>query len=493
MSKKFTKQNSQKYAIVHRPHDDPHYYDEGASAHVFVPVKNPNARVKVAKGFETASEPQDEQIPDLTTDDHYIPEKHEDAAGDAAMYGIKYDDSKYDYMQHLRPMGQNPDSVFIPSKKPTESTSSKKKNIEDMFVEPEYKDVDSKPVQRVFQGGMAKPEYLAHQQNVTDDIAGFRPEMNPALREVLEALEDEAYVVNEDVVVQPKKKETKEKAKKNIIKEDANIEYIDDDEDDIFAELLAGGEVEGEEDFEDQFDEWDGAELENYEDEHYMKEMEQFDNVENLEDLQDIDYQADVRRFQREKKNDWDSENESDNDFLEDDEDEQDVGNMSDLDEEENDIVGDLPTFKSKPVKGSKKRRSRQKKGAMSDISGFSMSSSAIARTETMTVLDDQYDSIINGYENYEEEQAEDEEETFQPFDMSKERSDFESLVDDFLDNYELESGGRKIVKKNQDVQKYKDAADAVSKGKLSQRRNREKKQQQDVQKVTNSLSSLRF
>ncbi|CAB4252820.1 similar to Saccharomyces cerevisiae YKL143W LTV1 Component of the GSE complex, which is required for proper sorting of amino acid permease Gap1p [Maudiozyma barnettii] len=484
MSKKFTKQNSQKYAVVHRPHDDPHYYDEGASAHLFVPIKNPNARVKVAKGFEE----KEEEIPNLTTDDHFVPE-NEKGSGDASAYGIKYDDSKYDYMQHLKPIGQNPDSVFIPSKKTTERGGSRKKNIEDMFVEPEYKDVENKPTQRVFQGGVGKPEYLAHQQNVTDEISGFRPEMNPALREVLEALEDEAYVVNEDIVVEPKQKKKIEATKTKEVQE----EVAGDDEDDIFAELLAGGEVEGDDDFEDQFDEWDGAELEDYEDEHYMKEMEQFDNVENLEDLQDIDYQADVRRFQREKKNDWDSADESDNEFLDDN---SDIGNMSGLnneeEEEENDALGDLPAFKSKPVKGSKKRRSRQKKGAMSDISGFSMSSSAIARTETMTVLDDQYDSIINGYDNYEENQAEDEENTYQPFDMSKERSDFESLVDDFLDNYELESGGRKLVKKNQEVQKYKDAADAVSKGKLSQRRNRER-ESKEVKNVTNSLSSLRF
>lgn len=129
----------------------------------------------------------------------------------------------------------------------------------------------------------------------------------------------------------------------------------------------------------------------------------------------------------------------------------------------------------------------------MSDVSGFSMSSSAIARTETMTVLDDQYDQIINGYENYEEELEEDEEQNYQPFDMSAERSDFESMLDDFLDNYELESGGRKLAKKDKEIERLKEAADEVSKGKLSQRRNRERQEKKKLEKVTNTLSSLKF
>ena len=335
-------------------------------------------------------------------------------------------------------------------------------------MEPGYRDPSAQPVQRVFQGGVAKPEYLAHQQDTPDDIQGFKPEMDPALREVLEALEDEAYVVNEDVAVEPVAK-----AKKAATH--------DDDDDDILAELLAGGEANGEDG--DEGEDWDNMAFEDYEDEHYIDEMAQFDNIDSLQDLQDIDYQADVRRFQQEKRADS-----SDNEF--------DSEEAGEEEEEEDDVLGDLPSFSGAKGKGNgnKKSRSRRKKGAMSDVSGFSMTSSAVARTETMTVLDDQYDNIINGYENYEEEEAEQEQE-YKPFDMASERSDFESLVDDFLDNYELESGGRKLVKKNEEVQKFKDAADAVSKGKLSQRRNRErqKKGDADVAGAAKSLSSLRF
>ncbi|CCD24036.1 ribosome biogenesis protein LTV1 NDAI_0C03760 [Naumovozyma dairenensis CBS 421] len=483
MSKRFSKKNAQKYVVVHRPHDDPHFYDEDASAHVLVSVSNPNDGHKQQQQLQ---QQQGQYIPKLTTtktkEDLKLENKN---VGEAALYGINFDDSKYDYTQHLKPIGTDPNAVFVPAKSSTVDKNEKKKDIEDLFVEPEYKDTKNAPVTSVFQRGVAKPDYLLHQQEVTEDIAGFKPDMNPALREVLEALEDEAYVVNDDVEV------VKSKKNKKVVEPEEELE-----EDDVFAQLLGSGEVKDDEEFEDGFDEWDMDEIDNYEDEHYRKEMSQFDNIENLEDLQDIDYQADVIRFQKEKSkyNEYDSDeglaNESvaPSDFQDEEE------------EEENDVLGDLPNITAKNAKkGGKKRKDRRKKGAMSDISGFSMSSSAIARTETMTVLDDQFDNVIGSYENYEDEIEEDEE-NYKPFDMKAERSDFESMLDDFLDNYELESGGRKLAKKDEEIDRLKKAADEVSKGKLSQRRNREREEQEaqkakntSLHKVTNSLSSLHF
>ncbi|KAL3235168.1 Protein LTV1 [Nakaseomyces bracarensis] len=458
MSKKFGK-NAQKFVVVHRPHDDPHYYDADATEHMLVPVSNPNKP-------EAQHKRPVRKVTRRSVNEH---------VGEAKLYGIEFDDTKYDYTQHLKPIGVDPEAVFVPAKK--EVVKEKKKNIEDLFVDQVYKEEEGKP-ESVFQRGMAKPEYLKHQQLVPDDIKGFKPDMNPALREVLEALEDEEYVVNEDIVVTTKKAS---KSKKDI-------SASPEDDDDIFAELLQGGEVASEGEFEDEFDEWDVDNLDTYEDSHYHEEMKQFDNIENLEDLEGIDYQADVMRYQKElknKDNDYDSDNEFEKDGLSD----------SEVfeDEEEGDVVGELPTINSKNV-GKKKRKERKKKGAMSDISGFSMTSSAIARTETMTILDDKYDNIISSYENYEDELEEDEYENAEPFNMENERADFESMLDDFLDNYELDAGGRKIVKKDEERDRIKQAADEVSKGKLSQKRNRERqKQKSNMENVTNSLSSLRF
>ena len=473
MSNKFSKKNSQKYVVVHRPHDDPHFYDAEASEHVLLPVSNPNDRERKVPSGPSAQIRRSTAIKEVNSN-----------VGEAALYGITFDDSKYDYTQHLKPIGVDPEAVFVPSKTDTEKDLDKKKNIEDMFVESAYRNADElqgTPAS-VFQRGIAKPEYLSHQQELPEEISGFRPDMNPALREVLEALEDDAYVVNEDIVVQNKK------SKKAVEEEE---EILDEDNDDIFAELLGGGEVDDAEEFEDEFDEWDIDNLQDYEDDNYRDEIAQFENIDNLEDLEALDYQADIRRFQQEQKQSKKKQNVdaaySDDDLesiepLDDD--------VAEEEEEKVDVLGDLPNIQSKQKTGNKKRKDRRKKGAMSDVSGFSMTSSAIARTEVMTVLDDTYSNIINSYENYEEEQAIDEEETYQPFDMKEERSDFESLLDDFLDNYELESGGRKLAKKDAERDRLKEAADEASRGKLSMRRKRENNKN-GTAGVLSSLSGL--
>lgn len=460
MSKRFSKKNAQKYVVVHRPHDDPHYYDSNATDHVLVAVDAPGQKPGSSSGplggSGTKSKPKDS-------------EGRNTHAGEAALYGITFDDSKYDYTQHLKPIGRDPHNSFFLAAKGSEP---EKKSIGDLLVEPRYGDEEAGNTNNsVFQRGVAKPEYLLHQQQVPEEISGFKPDLNPALREVLEALEDEAYVVNEDVVVQ--KPDSKKAVDKSL---------PEDDEEDLFAELLGSGEADGGEAFEDQLDEWDVDNLGDFEDEQYHEEMANFANVENLEDLKDLDYQADVRRFQKEQRR----ANDTDDEF----EDEDQLESVS-PELEEQDALGELPAFDSKAKSSGKKRKERRKKGAMSDVSGFSMTSSAIARTETMTVLDDQYDQIISGYENYEEEQIEDEED-YKPFDMLKERPDFESMLDDFLDNYELDSGGRKLVKKDEEVDRLKRAADQVSKGKLSQRRNRDR-ENKPVAKITNTLSGLRL
>lgn len=490
---KFSKKNATKFAVVHRPHDDPSYYDADAGDHVLVPVQNRNLKKDQKTKAQAQAQEEFEDIPKLVDTAAASPAAAAPAAkqekkngpvnehvGEAALYGINFDDSKYDYTQHLKPIGLDPShSVFIPAKTKSKSKANEKpKKLKDpasLFVEPTYQDLENKPAEPLFVRGVAKQEYLDQMQEIPEELVGFKPDMNPALREVLIALEDEAYVVNEDVVVDIK-------AKPEEIPEEA-----DEDADDIFAELLGSGKADGADEFEDEFDEWDMENLDNYEEDHYKQEMAQFDTIGKLEDLQDIDVSADVRRFklqQKKERNAWDS----DNDFSDED----------DLEEEEQetkDVVGKLPSIagtRSSSKTGGQARKARRKKGAMSDVSGFSMSSSAIPRSEAMTVLDDRYDQIIGGYENYEEELAE-EEEKHQTFDMLKERSDFESMLDDFLDNYELGSGNRKLVKKDQEIAKLKEAADEVSKGKLSMRRKREKEKKSSVNSITDRLNSLRF
>ena len=63
-------------------------------------------------------------------------------------------------------------------------------------------------------------------------------------------------------------------------------------------------------------------------------------------------------------------------------------------------------------------------------------------------------------------------EQPHKPFDMKEERHDLEDMLDDFLDNYELESGGRKLAKKDSEKKKLQQAASSVSKGKAARKVN---------------------
>ncbi|CAG99656.1 ribosome biogenesis protein LTV1 [Kluyveromyces lactis] len=478
---RFNKNNATKFAVVHRPHDDPNYHDPEAGEHVLVPVQNRHKKKDVSQSSEDGPIPKLVSTPTApsTSASKNAVNEH---VGEAALYGITFDDSKYDYTQHLKPIGLDPShSVFIPAKSKKPIEKKKLKDPESLFVEPSYQDLENKAAEPLFVRGVAKQEYLDQMQEIPGELVGFKPDMNPALREVLVALEDDAYVINEDVAVEIKPKSNNA------------AEGLDEDDDDIFAELLGSGKADGADEFEDEFDEWDMQDLDNFEEEHYKQEMAQFDDIGKLQDLQGIDVSADVRRFklqQKKVRNDWDSENDfsdDDNGSINHSEDEEELKEEV----EDGDVLGSLPSFKTSSKTGGKARKARHKKGAMSDVSGFSMSSSALARTEVMTVLDDKYDQIIGGYENYEEELAEDEEK-HESFDMLKERPDLESMLDDFLDNYELGSGNRKLVKKDEEIARLKEAADEVSKGKLSMRRKREK-EKKSVKGITNGLNSLKF
>lgn len=188
--------------------------------------------------------------------------------------------------------------------------------------------------------------------------------------------------------------------------------------------------------------------MDNYEDE-YNKKYElgvPEDEDGELPDGVNQDWQRDFMKFKKDTKhkaNDWDSDDE--------------------FEEEEEDEVPDLPSISGN--KKISKTKMRKKKGAMTDTSSFSMSSSALFRTEGLTLLDDRYEQLNKKFED-------DEEKEHKPFNMEEERHDLEGMLDEFLDNYELESGGRKLVKKDEEKKKLQKAASSVSKGKAARKLN---------------------
>ena len=128
-----------------------------------------------------------------------------DNEGEAAEHGIYYDDTSYDYMQHLRDIGAGDGEAHFLDAAPVKVKGKGKAKImklEDALRESTLGDDEA------YQGsnfsGMGddlstfsrstRPRTYQDQQDIPDEIAGFQPDMDPRLREVLEALDDEAYV-----------------------------------------------------------------------------------------------------------------------------------------------------------------------------------------------------------------------------------------------------------------------------------------------------------
>lgn len=112
--RRFDKKSAKTFSIVHRAHDDALYYDNEASEHVLVPApgqENKHSRMNSSNKKKVYSTSDLEK--NLTPEEI---EKIRGNEGLAAQFGIYFDDSKYDYMQHLRPIGETGDGVFIERK-----------------------------------------------------------------------------------------------------------------------------------------------------------------------------------------------------------------------------------------------------------------------------------------------------------------------------------------------------------------------------------------
>lgn len=104
--------------------------------------------------------------------------------GEAAAYGVYYDDTDYDYMQHLRPVGIQEDGVDSMLIEASVKGKGKAKDpIELLDLPPD-----------VLPSTSEIPRNYESQQNIPSSIAGFQPDLDPHLRQTLDALEDEAFV-----------------------------------------------------------------------------------------------------------------------------------------------------------------------------------------------------------------------------------------------------------------------------------------------------------
>lgn len=248
--------------------------------------------------------------------------------GEAALYGVYYDDTDYDYMQHLRPVGvqeDGVDSVLIEA--PTlPKPKGKGKQRDDLPIT--LRDLPPEALPSTSE----LPRNYESQEAIPNSIAGFQPDMNPHLRQALEALDDDAFV-------------------------------DDGLDDDFFGELVRDGERDIHEEFGFEFAEQG---LDDDEAKRYLE-----GEAIGEEDDDEEDWEARFAKFKKAQAKGVAEAAASDDD---------------DGYSEDADTIGNLPEFS---VIGGKKRR----KGS-SEASGYSMSSSSMFRNEGLRTLDDRYDQV---------------------------------------------------------------------------------------------------
>ncbi|KAK9467569.1 Low temperature viability protein [Lipomyces arxii] len=219
MAKRIDRKTARRYRLVYRSLEDPLINDPEASTGVLVEIKKKD-NPAISSSYRQTGPSQIKTLRDLEADRGSFGTTR-DNEGEAAMYGIGFDDSNYDYMQHLREIGRDEDgsTVFISSvaSQRVAERANNRAGQSVKFVDSELDTQSSLPADLFPSTETVKRTYQ-DQQAIPDEIAGLQPDMDPALREVLEALEDE--------------------------------EYVEDDED-IFAKIITGEGADDDEDYED--------------------------------------------------------------------------------------------------------------------------------------------------------------------------------------------------------------------------------------------------
>ncbi|KAI0405227.1 Low temperature viability protein [Xylaria palmicola] len=400
------KKTAQHFTLVHRPQNDPLIHDADAPSMILNPTNNLNA----GKGKKL-----DDLASELSADDVAYMRANE---GEAANYGVYYDDTEYDYMQHLRDLGSGGagDVVFVEAETGQNKDKGKhKQSLADAIRQLDLEDEERRK-RELFDDSFLPNKNLQHityqaQQDVPDAIAGFQPDMDPRLREVLEALEDDAYV--------------------------------DDGDDDIFQELAKDGRELDEIDFEDD-EGWETDDTakprKEYRDDTEAPSLvpaagaagedagEEADMVKNENWLED---------FQQFKKN-------------------QKTGGRRAPGRAAPSLSDVQSSILTTTTNGGRRKK---RKGALTSQSSYSMSSSSLVRTEQLSLLDARFEVLEQKQYNPDHDDYElagDDDDDAQSTAMSMMstassvtgpmRADFDSILDDFLGDYSMH--GKKRVKK---------------------------------------------
>ncbi|KAK2742309.1 hypothetical protein FQN57_005397 [Myotisia sp. PD_48] len=430
------KKTSTKYQLFHRSQQDPLIHDPEAQDRFLHPVYGPPSAAPGNSSSRSAIR-ETRNLGALSKE--FQGSGARENEGEAANHGIYFDDTKYDYMQHLRGIGEGGgESHFIESSSRTGTGKANKGvKLEDALrdISLEGDELDGSMYGDSSVGGdflsttssyVRKPSYQ-HQQNVPDAIAGFQPDMDPRLREALEALEDDAFVDQEG-------------------------------DEDIFSSLVEGGQ-----DAEVDPDEWRDTYLPEDEDGGWESDATEKAPVQ----VQHTDSSA-ISQPSTSNIN-YESQSLPPQDDQ-----------IPDSAEHEGDWLRNFAKYK-KDIKTNKKEqpnadqtpsefrtatstaftvggtpiRKKKRKGAMTNPSAYSMTSSSLARTEGHRLLDDRFERVeaLYALDEEGEDYADDmsmvsgmsrlSKYSFAPSAVSQAdrdiplRSDFDSVMDGFLTGWE--------------------------------------------------------
>ncbi|RFU35861.1 hypothetical protein B7463_g506, partial [Scytalidium lignicola] len=390
------KKSATHFTLVHRPQNDPLIHDESASSMVLNPTPLPNSN-KIKK--------LDDLVDELGLEVRNVRSNE----GEAANYGVYFDDTEYDYMQHMRDLGSGGGEVHFVDAPPVKAKGKGKKK-EKISLEEALKSATLEDGAEVLldeeilpSKNLVKVTYQA-QQDVPDALAGFQPDMDPRLREVLEALEDEAYV---------------------------------DDNEDIFGELTKDGEEIDQDEFEevildDQEGGWESDDTARPNKE-YRDIPDDRSHVET-EDHGDGDWMADFSKFKKDQKFRTNLEAPSQS--------------------------GLQSSIMTTTTNGGRRKK---RKGALTNPSTYSMTSSSLFRTEGLTTLDARFEHIEKQYtEDFDDMASVSVASSTASSVQGPLRGDFDNIMDDFLGNYSMK--GKKHVKKGK-YQSGLEQLDEVRKG----------------------------
>jgi protein LTV1 len=345
--------------LVYRPQDDPLIHDENSQQrelHLVPGADRRSSSIHHNTGFCIADLESEIDTGSLR-----------DNEGEAASYGIFYDDTSYDYMQHLREV--------------EEEASGQDRTVPALEGALRMNSLEERPqrhsseIPSIPDDGLSGYSYQSgrratyqNMQNTPDEIAGFQPDMDPRLREALEALEDDAYV-------------------------------DDQAEEDVFGALIQGGKgselelVEFEETYDDHEDDgWESDATEKALDQNRQSEgpILQQDGVPT--DLHSIS-STEAAAAASAEDGDW----------------------LRDFAKDKRSAVVRRPTKQYEqgsivpssdiqaPVPslytfGGTSLRQKRRRGALTNPSTYSMTSSSLARTDGQRLLDDRFAKVEESY-----------------------------------------------------------------------------------------------